>query len=133
MEDYERRIQERELTIELEMTSVQIETEENLFVSIVDNVIQNAIKYTPKGQKIFIKLVPESLTVISKNAHVAEEIMLHIKEPFVRDTREEEAGTGLELYLVDRFVESLNMSWHIKNTNQGVEVKVEWRKNHVDN
>lgn len=88
MEDYERRIQERELTIELEMTSVQIETEENLFVSIVDNVIQNAIKYTPKGQKIFIKLVPESLTVISKNAHVAEEIMLHIKEPFVRDTRE---------------------------------------------
>ncbi len=133
LENYDRRIQERELTIELEMTSVQIETEENLFVSIVDNVIQNAIKYTPKGQKIFIKLVPESLTVISKNAHVAEEIMLHIKEPFVRDTREEEAGTGLGLYLVDRFVESLNMSWHIKNTNQGVEVKVEWRKNHVDN
>jgi signal transduction histidine kinase len=124
---YQEKAQQRELTIEWELMPVVIETEEALFVSVLDNLIQNAVKYTPRNQRMKIRLTSQELTIISETAKISEQLIQHIHEPFIRDTKEEEAGTGLGLYLVDKFVHLLEMTWTIENTVDGVQVTLNWR------
>ncbi|KAF1305086.1 HAMP domain-containing histidine kinase [Enterococcus saccharolyticus] len=128
-QNYEAKSHQRQLSVEIEVVPVTIETSE-LFVSIVDNLVQNAVKYTPRGHRILIQLTSNNLRVVSQGAKIQPQLIAHIQEPFIRDNSEEEAGTGLGLYLVDRFVRMLGMRWEIKNTEQGVETLVEWRNEH---
>jgi signal transduction histidine kinase len=72
-------------------------------------------------------LTSQELTIISETAKISEQLIQHIHEPFIRDTKEEEAGTGLGLYLVDKFVHLLEMTWTIENTVDGVQVTLNWR------
>ena len=125
--NYQCKISERQLTQEKQLTSIVIETDGEMFTSILENLIQNAVKYTPKGKGISIELTKNQFTLISQGAKIDQHLLAHIREPFVRDTKEEEAGTGLGLYLVDMFAEILGMRWNICNTESGVQVTVEWR------
>ncbi|MGX7196508.1 ATP-binding protein [Enterococcus olivae] len=124
--NHEEKSQQRGLKTDFQLIPVTIETEENLFFSIVDNLLQNAVKYTPVKHSVVIILTGTSLTIISEQARISEELLEHIREPFVRDSAEEEAGTGLGLYLVDRFSELLGMVTVIENTERGVEARIEW-------
>ena len=132
-QNYQAKADERAVTIEWQTTPVTIETEEALFVAILENILQNAVKYTPQNHRVFVRLTNQAVTVISENAKISEQLIDHIHEPFIRDTTEEEAGTGLGLYLVDNLVDLLQMTWAIKNTSAGVEVTVNWRDEHVNN
>lgn len=132
-QNYQAKADERAVTIEWQTTPVTIETEEALFVAILENILQNAVKYTPQNHRVFVRLTNQAVTVISENAKISEQLIDHIHEPFIRDTTEEEAGTGLGLYLVDNLVDLLQMTWAIKNTSAGVEVTVNWRNEHVNN
>ena len=81
---------------------------------IMDNLLDNAIKYTPEGGSIYINAVGDGdnvvINVTDTGIGISAEDLAHVFQKFYRadnsDTREI-GGTGLGLYLVKQRVEAM--------------------------
>ena len=81
---------------------------------IMDNLIENAIKYTPEGGAIYVNVVGDGdnvvINVTDTGIGISAEDLNHVFQKFYRadnsDTREI-GGTGLGLYLVKQRVEAM--------------------------
>ena len=81
---------------------------------ILDNLLDNAIKYTPEGGAIYVNVVGDGGNVIISVADtgigISSEDLAHVFQKFYRadnsDTREI-GGTGLGLYLVKQRTEAM--------------------------
>ena len=101
------------------------------FISmVVSNLITNAIKYTPNGEKIEIAItsIKDKITfkVTNYGAHIPKEELEHIWEPFYRvdesRTKSSKAkGTGLGLYIVSETLKAHGFDFGIKNIKNGVQ------------
>jgi signal transduction histidine kinase len=90
---------------------ITISSDHQLITALITNLIENAIKYSPKGSCITIKLheLPESVKLIisDEGLGIANEEKSRIFDKFYRigneDTRKTK-GTGLGLYIVKNIV-----------------------------
>lgn len=93
--------------------SVCINGDEEWLKRLVLNLVDNAIKFTPKGGRVAVRVSREDgqavLQVSDTGAGIAPDVLPHIFEPFVRadvsrSHRTEGAGLGLSLvkWIVDR-------------------------------
>ncbi len=88
--------------------------DENFMREIMDNLIENALKYTPEGGSIYINVRGDGdrvlINVTDTGIGIAADDLGHIFQKFYRadnsDTREI-GGTGLGLYLVKQRVEAM--------------------------
>lgn len=95
-------------------TSVRIHTDPRYFYKIVDNLMKNAINYTPKGGKIKIQGENESLCIINYGVTIEEKLLPQIFEPFVRTTSNVK-GHGLGLYIAAHYAKLLGLKVAISN------------------
>lgn len=93
----------------------------------IQNVLVNAIRYSPKGEVIYISLSNEKDTVYCEventGVHIPEDMISHLFEAFYRaDTSRNRntGGTGLGLYIVRRIMELHHAKYGIKNSIRGV-------------
>ena len=95
---------------------IKIKTDEILFKTVIlGNVLSNAIKFSPSGQKIFLRLAqpaPDRVEIIVEDHGIGipKEILATIFEahkPTSRLGTSGESGTGYGLPLVKRYLESL--------------------------
>ena len=93
----------------------------------IQNVLVNAIRYSPNGETIYISLLNDKNTVFCKventGVHIPEEMIPHLFEAFYRaDTSRNRntGGTGLGLYIVRKIMELHHAKYGIKNTSRGV-------------
>lgn len=112
--------QAKELAVSKQLQECILLTDSAILTSIVENVILNAFQYTPEKQQIAIELTATSLCVCNHGSWIEEQLLPHIKEPFVRSIHTAQPGTGLGLYLVDTFASMLGYSCMVENTKQGV-------------
>ena len=93
----------------------------------IQNILVNAIRYSPNGEAIHISLSNEKNTVYCKventGVHITEEMIPHLFEAFYRaDTSRNRntGGTGLGLYIVCKIMELHHAEYGIKNSDRGV-------------
>ncbi len=104
----------QELLLKIE-TQVELFADENKLVEIADNLINNAIKYSPANTKISIVLKEKNnqvtLEVIDEGPGITEEDKKHLFKRFSRLSARPTGGedsTGLGLSIVKVFVEAHN-------------------------
>jgi signal transduction histidine kinase/CheY-like chemotaxis protein len=93
---------------------------------IVLNLISNAIKYTPEGGTVSVRLIPAekdgvcrwSLAIADTGIGMSEEFMKRMFEPFAQEKRSESLktpGTGLGLAIVKRYVDLMGGTIEVKS------------------
>ena len=117
------KLKEIMFTIENEITLSIINTDRKLIYKIIDNLIDNAITYTPKEGHIKIALTERALTIINYGACIDKELLPHIFDPFV-SSNSENRGHGLGLYIVAYYAKLLNYQVEVRNIDAGVEVSM---------
>ncbi|CAM3702414.1 sensor histidine kinase KdpD [Erysipelothrix urinaevulpis] len=130
LEKLNQQIIHKKLEIAIEEEQSKIMTDPQFFSTIVENIILNAIKYTEIGGKIEIKINKNNLIITNLKSSINEKIIDYITLPFVKDNHQQDS-TGIGLYLVDTFVNMLEMNWSIKNTDEGVTVTLNYKENNV--
>lgn len=99
----------------------QVMTDTNLFSKILDNLILNAIVHSKEGASITITTKPYQIEIHNSNAHIEEELIPNIFEPFVSTNGK---GHGLGLYIVAYYANLLGVNVNICNVIDGVLTKV---------
>ncbi|MGV8980853.1 ATP-binding protein [Clostridium sp.] len=117
------KLKELTFTIDNKVNCININTDRKLIFKIIDNIMTNAINYTPKQGHIKIILTEKSLTIINYGAFIEEELLPHIFDPFV-SSNSENRGHGLGLYIVAYYSNLLNYQVDVRNINDGVEASV---------
>jgi signal transduction histidine kinase len=90
-----------------------VETDENLLMHILGNLISNAVKYSPPNTEIEISVIEvQNIVSISVKDHgigIPENEMEHLFDTFYRASNiGNVAGTGLGLAIVKRYLDILN-------------------------
>ena len=104
---------QQKIIIEISPKLPLINLDPELIKNVYQNLLTNAIKYTPKKGKITISIVKKGLDIISQVTDsgygIPKDELLHIFEKFFRASniqKIETEGTGLGLYIVKSVVES---------------------------
>src|SRR5574344_1469405 len=119
--DYNMLAAKKSITIKFSsnVSSLQMMIQETLFNQILQNFVQNAIKFTPNGKTIKIKLKKiddkVTLNVIDEGIGIDENI--DVFAPFKKVVKEN--GVGLGLYLAKIASDALNAKISIKNREDG--------------
>ncbi len=100
-----------EFTFDASSPSLYVSADAEKFKQVIQNLIDNSIKYTPKG---FVKvaLKEEGNTVIfsvhDSGLGINPELIPHLFEEFIREDRirKEVMGTGLGLYIAKKIVDA---------------------------
>jgi len=100
---------EKALQLDVELPSVQIEAPEPMLMQVWTNLIGNAVKFSPDGGTVSIRLTEEGesvvVTVTDAGEGMSEETRRHIFEKFYQgDTAHRTEGNGLGLALVKKIV-----------------------------
>ena len=90
-------------------------------VKIVNNLVSNAVKFTPKGGRVCVEARKEAdklhLTVSDTGIGIAPEHCAHLFEPFYQVNQAKQPnGSGIGLALVYRIVTSLGGSIEVQST-----------------
>lgn len=99
----------------------------SLIKKAISNIINNAITYSPMGGEILVRLIKQDnqckLTVVNTGAHIAEETIENLFDPFYRVDKSRSrntGGSGLGLYIVKTILELHGSSYKIENVENGV-------------
>lgn len=115
--------------------SIQVKAEEDIRVygdrrllkRAFDNLLSNALTYSPKGERIFIAVGKKGdkpvLMVENTGTNIPEDSLPHLFEPFYRveqSRNRRTGGSGLGLYLVRMILERHVAVCTVENTPSGV-------------
>ncbi|MGB5866970.1 MAG: HAMP domain-containing sensor histidine kinase [Arcobacteraceae bacterium] len=121
-DDFKLLAKEKNITLSFvtEIESFVTIIQETLLTQIIQNFVQNAIKFTPEGKKILIKTVPNkqsiTLMVIDEGVGCDEDIDLFA--PFKRVGGQK--GAGLGLFLAKSAADTLGGTISLKNRTDGI-------------
>lgn len=108
------------LTFITEIESFVTIIQETLLTQIIQNFVQNAIKFTPEGNKILIKTIPnnQSITLMVIDEGVGCDENIDLFAPFKRVGGQK--GAGLGLFLAKSAADTLGGTISLKNRTDGI-------------
>lgn len=122
-------IEQREMLLTEDICeNVFIYGNEGLFSNALDNVLMNAILYSPPGAEIRVRLDTRLLCVENTRAHIPEDTLSRIFRPFARvepSRSRASGGSGLGLYLVRCIMDLHGIPCRLENTDGGVRFTAE--------
>ena len=121
VEDYKMLALKKEINMRFitNTSSFELNIQETLFMQILQNFVQNAIKFTPNGKNIevYFKKIDNTiiLSVLDEGVGIDEKIDVFAPFKKVGD----KSGVGLGLYLAKIAADALNAEISIKNRSDG--------------
>lgn len=108
-----------ELTVEGDKETY-IWADEAMFIKIIDNLLSNAVAYTPQGEKVLILIFGQAIVIRNEGVTIPQELLLHIFEPFVCGEHQT-SSHGLGLYIAMYYAKLMYAQLQIQNEENGVE------------
>ncbi|GBU10414.1 hypothetical protein AwErysi_00300 [Erysipelotrichaceae bacterium] len=91
-----------------------ITTNPLLYTKVIENILGNAIKYSPSGATITITLLNSKILIKNSGITIPNQLITKIFEPFIRvDTNNE--GHGLGLYIAANYARKIGFTITIAN------------------
>lgn len=95
---------------------------------VIDNLIENGVKYSPKNPIITMKLQENVLSIADQGIGMDEITLIHIYDRYYQ-SNSTMAGYGIGLNLVKRYCDRYGIALHISSqVNEGTCVKLEFKK-----
>ena len=127
LQEYRVVISDKRLQVSCSGEDTVIEADEYLILQILDNLISNAAKYTPDGNRIEIVVSKTEISIENHGVTISEDILPHIFDPFVSGNHEKNiAGHGLGLYIAAYYAKQMGFSLHIENRGNSVRVTLKF-------
>ena len=122
----------RELALETPNHAVISNSSHKALCPALENIIRNALRYTPVGKKVVVRLINKSshycIEVIDQGPGIAPQYLDKVFLPFFRIDNSREAGNdsfGLGLALAKRLLNSVRANLSAKNnTDEGLTVVI---------
>lgn len=94
---------------------------------LVRNLLDNAVRYSPRGSAVDVTLNAQSFTVRDNGPGISPDALARIGERFYRPPGQDETGSGLGLSIVKRIAALHGMRVSLANVREGgFEVTVSW-------
>ncbi|PFK46489.1 two-component sensor histidine kinase [Bacillus cereus] len=121
-------MEEKQLQVEIDANpSIYVEANRNRIEQVVVNLLSNAIRYTPEGKEIFIRVIEneEKVKVEIENTGnpIPDESLQKIWDRFYRldaSRSRHTGGTGLGLSIVKNILDLHHAEYGVYNTNDSV-------------
>lgn len=115
---------QKEIELDVNLEEVEYEGAENLLFHVWDNLIGNAIKFSPHGGRISMDLTEEKEEVLfrisDQGAGITEAEKKHIFDKFYQgDSSHKQEGNGLGLALVKKILEVSSGKIEVENMAEG--------------
>ena len=124
--------QERKITVHSQISEhIVISGNVSLLEKALHNIINNAIRHSPKEAEVFLNLTPSKLTVINTGTAIPPEDLPVLFTPFYRVEKSRNkatGGSGLGLYLVKTILELHGFGYCIQNTEKGVMFTIDFKQ-----
>ena len=102
-------------------------TDREMLKKIVDNLLSNAIWYTPEGQQVTIEISSTALCITNYGVTIDEKLLPNILEPFVSSDGGRK-GKGLGLYVAAYYSRLMGYELKIDNIENGVQAVLSFDK-----
>lgn len=90
-----------------------------LLALLVRNLLDNAIRYSPAGSEVWLKLTSGTLQVLDNGPGVSAEALARIGERFYRPPGQQQSGSGLGLSIVHHIARLHGMTVTLENRAEG--------------
>ena len=117
---YEINISEKQLNIQSTTDNTMVMTDVSLLDKILDNLVSNAVSYTPAGELIEIIQKQTDLIIRNYGVLIPTDIANNVFDPFVSGNAKEK-GHGLGLYVASYYTELLKGKLSVCNCKDHVE------------
>lgn len=120
---------EKQITVDAQRMdeAVCARVSRSLFQKALCNILSNAARYSPPGERIVLCVRPDALTVENTGVTIAEDDLPLLFTAFYRadaSRNRESGGSGLGLYIVKTILDLHGFACRIDNTENAVRVTV---------
>lgn len=120
---YQVQASEKKLTLTIAGACESVCTDRDMMKKIIDNLVSNAVSYTPNGNLVEITIEEKCLKVYNHGGHIEETLLPDIYEPFVSSDVQKK-GRGLGLYILSYYAQILDCEVKIANEPDGVSATI---------
>ncbi len=114
------------MNFNLELDSLSLEIDKVGLAKVIDNLIDNGVKYSPNSQYLDIKLHNKTLTIQDYGIGMDEVELLHIYDNFYQSNKHMQ-GFGIGLSMVKRFCDENKIELSVTSeVNQGTKVSLKF-------
>jgi hypothetical protein len=113
--------------------AIDCKKDENIYADkrrltqVIDNLISNALAYTPMHEKVNIQLTEIGFSIENTGVFIPEDKLMYLWDMFYRIDEQrdrEDHHMGLGLYLVKRILEMHGMKYKVENSEYGVKFEI---------
>lgn len=128
--------EERGIAIEVRQIDEAVSARVNrqLFRKAISNILSNAVRYSPEGQRVIVALTEGALTVENTGVTIGETDLPLLFTPFYRADRSrsrESGGSGLGLYIVKTILDLHGLAHGLENAENAVRFTIILNQNEI--
>jgi len=103
-----------------------LRAEPSLISAMLRNLLDNALRHSPPGSTVTLRMAPEAIEVLDEGAGVAADELPRLGDRFYRPAGSEPGGSGLGLSIVRRIAElhGLAVHWANREDRSGFRVRI---------